>query len=133
MRKAIWMIRNVAIGMVLWATAGAAVAAPIFLATFPFAFNHPIGIDFQDTSGQLIMSVNYFSGEPNNLDLVNATTGAPTQFSNLHGLTNEVKVATVRSSACQGGFIDGEVFTGNGHPGQIVRISANGTSVINPW
>ena len=84
MDKASLMIRKLAIGVLLWATAGAAAATtPIFLANFPFTFNHPIGIDFQDTSGQLIMSVNYFSGAPHNIDLVDATTGAPTQFSTL--------------------------------------------------
>ena len=53
---------------------------------------------------------------PHNLDLVDSTTGAPTQFSTLHGLSNELKIATVRlTAACQGGFVDGEVFTGNGN------------------
>jgi uncharacterized repeat protein (TIGR01451 family) len=142
MRKTSLIIRNLAIGVMLWATAGAALAAPIFLAPFNFTFNHPIGIDFQDitapasactdSAGCLIMSVNYFSGTPHNLDLV-TSAGVPTQFSNLAGLTNELKIATVRASSCQGGFADGEVFTGNGQFGQVVRISPNGSSVINPW
>src|SRR4029434_6419191 len=62
-----------------------------------------------------------------------STTGSPTQFSSLAGLTNELKIATVRFSTCQGGFTSGEVFTGNGDPGQVVRISADGTTVLNPW
>src|SRR5438105_10988815 len=112
------MLRIVGTLAMLWVTAGAAIAAPITLAPFSFTFNHPIGIDFQDTSGQLIMSVNYFNGTPHNLDLVDSTTGFPTQFSSLSGLTNELKIATVRISTCQGGFAAGEVFTGNGNPGQ---------------
>jgi uncharacterized repeat protein (TIGR01451 family) len=128
------MIRNLTIGVaLLTATTGAAFAAAITLAPFVFTFNNPIGIDFQDTSGQLIMSVNYFTGEPHNLDLVDSTTGAPTQFSTLHGLTNELKIATVRASNCQDGFAAGEVFTGNGNPGQIVRIGASGSPISNPW
>jgi hypothetical protein len=45
----------------------------------------------------------------------------------------EVKIATVRSGPHQGGFAVGEVFTGNGQPGQIVRISPDGATVQNPW
>jgi hypothetical protein len=39
----------------------------------------------------------------------------------------------VRSGPHQGGFAVGEVFTGNGQPGQIVRISPDGSTVQNPW
>jgi hypothetical protein len=42
------MIRNLAIGVVLWATAGIVLAAPrIILTPFPFTVHTPIGIDFQ--------------------------------------------------------------------------------------
>jgi uncharacterized repeat protein (TIGR01451 family) len=129
MRQAI--LRVVVTLAMLWVSAGTAVAAPITLTPFSFTFNHPVGIDFQDTSGQLIMSVNYFSGTPHNLDLVDSTTGSPTQFSTLSGLTDELKIATVRTSSCQGGFTAGEVFTGNGNPGEIVRLGPTGT-LFNP-
>src|SRR5262249_16199637 len=112
---------------------GAALAQQLTLAPFNFTFNNPIGIDFQDTSYMLIMSVNYFPGTPHNLDLVDPTTGGPTEFTNISGLTNELKIATVRASTCMGGFADGEVFTGNGIAGQVTRISANGLTVLNPW
>jgi hypothetical protein len=110
-----------------------ALATDLNLQPFNFTFNNPIGIDFHEPTGQLIMSVNYPTGVPNNLNLVDSTTGAPSVFSALAGLTEELKIATVRASNCQGGFTVGEVFTGNGTPGQVVRISANGTVVQNPW
>jgi len=137
MHRAVMMIRNLAIGVAVWATAGIAAATTINLQPFAFTFNNPIGIDFQDTpcpfdpNGCLIMSVNYFLGNPHNLDLVDPTSGAPVQFSTLAGLENEVKVATVRAGACHPGFADGEVFTGNGNPGQIIRIGPTGT-LFNP-
>ena len=131
MPKAVFSVISSALALMAWSAT--AVAAPINLAPFAFIFNHPIGIDFQDTSGQLIMSVNFFNGTPHNLDLVDSITGTPTPFSNLAGLTNELKIATVRNSGCQGGFTAGEVFTGNGNNGEVVRISADGMTVVNPW
>src|SRR5437867_12066252 len=121
MHNAISMIRNLAIGAALWATAGAALATLTLSPFTGFVFNTPIGIDFHEETGtfapgRLLMSVNYSTGLPNNLDLVSAG-GTPTQFSSLAGLTNEVKVATVRAGSCQGGFAVGEAFTGNGNPG----------------
>src|SRR5437867_8846626 len=115
----------------LWASAGMALA--ITLTAFPTNFNSPIGIDWYEPTSMLIMSVNYPTGSPNNLDLVDPTNGNHTQYSLLANLTNEVKVATVRGGACQGGFLVGEAFTGNGSPGQIVRIGSGGAPVLNPW
>src|SRR6266404_583307 len=135
MRKAILMIRNLAIGMALWATAGAVVAADVNLSPSVVGFNSPIGIDFQEPSGKLVLSAFYPGGLPNNLELADPTTGVKTPFSALAGLTNELKIATVRASACLAGsgFVQDEVFTGNGNPGQIVRIGPLGTPVQNPW
>jgi hypothetical protein len=66
-----------------------------------FLFNNPIGIDFHEPNGgNLIMSVNWFDGAPNNLDLVNVTTKEVSQFSVLANLTDELKIATQRTSAC---------------------------------
>ncbi len=133
MRKVMLKLRDIAIVVALSSSAATAFAVDLNLTPFTgFAFNTPIGIDFHEPTGKLIMSVNYPSGSPNNLDLV-ASTGTPTQFSSLANLTNEVKIATVRAGTCQGGFTVGEVFTGNGNTGQIVRISADGLTVQNPW
>src|SRR5256885_12587409 len=51
------------------------------LVTVPAAFPNPIGIDFQDTSGTLLATVNYPSGSPNNFDQINPVTGTLTPFS----------------------------------------------------
>jgi uncharacterized repeat protein (TIGR01451 family) len=127
------MIRAAIAAALIWVSAGTASAQDLTLTNSAVGFNQPIGIDFHEPTGKLIMSVNYPSGMPNNLDLVDPVTGTRSQFSALVGLINELKVATVRQTACQGGFAVGEVFTGNGNPGGIVRISSDGTSVQNPW
>src|SRR5438132_3807528 len=112
-------------------------ASPVTLTTFISGvdFNNPIGIDFDEPTAKLIASVHFPTGLPHNLELIDVGTATASQFSSLAGLTEELKIATVRNSACQvaSGFAIGEVFTGNGIPGQIVRISADGTVVQNPW
>jgi len=115
------------------ALAAPASAVDVTLGTSNVGFSTPIGIDWYEPTSKLILSVNYPLGTPNNLDLIDPTTGTSAQFSTLAGLTNELKIATVRSSACQGGFNVGEVFTGNGIAGQVVRISADGGTIQNPW
>ncbi len=135
MHEARLMIRNLAMGVALWATAGT--VAAITLTPFASTFQTPIGIDWYEPTGQLIMSVNYPSGTPNNLDLVSVGSGAHTNYSTLAGLTNELKVATVRAGSCQGGFAVGDAFTGNGNPGQIVKIPFASPGIagvpLNPW
>ncbi|MGC6509345.1 MAG: hypothetical protein ACON4U_13075 [Myxococcota bacterium] len=95
------------------------------------SFNNPIGIDFHEYSNTVVMSVNYSSGNPNALETVEFD-GSHQQFSNINSLSNEVKIATVRSGNPQP-FMAGELFVGNGVDGQIVRISADGTTYTNPW
>lgn len=119
--------------LLLLGCAGTALAVDLNLTNSVVGFHNPIGIDFQDISGKLILTANYPTGVPNNLELVDPATGVAVPFSGLVGLTNELKVATVRAGTCQGGFPAGESFTGNGTPGQLVRISANGATVQNPW
>jgi hypothetical protein len=114
----------------LGATAGTASA--VTLTPLSTGFNSPIGIDYHEPSKKVIMSVNYPTGEPYNFELVGAD-GGRTQFSAIHGLTDELKLATVRGGPCQGGFATGELFTGNGIPGQVVRVSADGSAIRNPW
>ena len=119
--------------LLLLGSAGAASAVDLNLTNSVVGFHNPVGIDFQDISGKLILTANYPTGLPDNLELVDPGTGVAVPFSSLVGLTNELKVATVRAGNCQGGFTAGESFTGNGNLGQIVRISANGATVQNPW
>ncbi len=126
--------RLLAAGLAVFGSFGlrAAVAQAILLSPVATGFNNPIGIDHHSPSGKLILSVNFPSGLPNNFELV-GPDGSRTPFSNIQGLTDEVKIATVRGGDCQGGFAVGELFTGTGVPGVIARIAPDGSSVLNPW
>ncbi len=111
-------------------------AVPAFAITLtqistPFPF--PIGIDHHEegATDKVAISVNYPSGNPHALRLVDAL-GNQAQFSALSGVSDEVKIATVRSGNT-GGFTPGDLFVGNGVDGQIVRISNNGATITNPW
>ncbi len=95
-------------------------------------FNGPVSIDYHEPSNDVAVSVNYPSGEPHNFELIDSD-GSHQQLSTVHGFDDEVKVATVRSSSCQGGFTPGEVFSGTGAPGVVARISPDGSTVENPW
>ena len=106
--------------------------AQIPLTPVATGFNNPIGIDHHSPSGKLVLSVNFPTGLPNNFELV-GPDGSRTQFSDIQGLTDEVKIAIVRSGPCQGGFAVGELFTGTGVPGVIARIKSDGSAVQNPW
>ena len=104
----------------------------VTLSPIATGFNNPIGIDYHEPTDRVVLSVNYPSGTPNNFELV-AQDGTRTPFSSLSGFTDEVKIATVRGGPHQGGFTVGELFTGNGNPGEIVRISPDGSAAQNPW
>ena len=58
--------------------------------------------------------------------------GVQTLFSNVSGVTDEIKIAVVRSGN-KAGFIAGDLFTGNGAGGEIMRISDSGNTVIKTW
>lgn len=94
-------------------------------------FNSPIGIDFHEPTETVVMSVHYSSGDPYNFERVEAD-GSHVRFSDVAYFTNEVKIATARSGGSTG-FPTGEFFVGNGNDGEIVRISADGGTVTNPW
>lgn len=96
------------------------------------AFNTPIGIDFHEPTHSVVMSVNYGTGGvPQNFDRI-LFDGTHAAFSTYSGLTDEVKIATARSGN-PGNIPAGTLFTGNGIDGQIVRISADGSVIDNPW
>ena len=110
---------------------------PLFPTLIPIStgFNNPVGVDYHQPTNKVVMSVNYSNGLPHNFELV-AQDGSRTQFSNVSGLTDEVYIATARDEGggkSIGGFIAGEMFTGSGVPGVIVRISPDGNTVRNPW
>ena len=94
-------------------------------------FRSPIGIDYYEPTKELILSANYPTGTPHNLEIV-AGDGTHTGYSSLSGLTDELKIATVRSGYTTG-FAVGTVFTGNGLDGEIVKVDPGGGTVSNPW
>lgn len=106
--------------------------SPVTLVPIVTGLSAPIGIDYHEPTGKLVMSVNYPTGQPHNFVLV-ADDGTLTQFSAASGFTEEIKVATVRGGSHQGGFAVGEVFSGTGVPGAVARISPDGSTVQNPW
>ena len=95
-------------------------------------FNNPIGVDYHEPTNSVILSANYSGGLPSNLERVQFD-GSHVQYSGLAGLTDELKIATVRSAFNPGGFVVGDVFSGNGQDGQIVRVTDGGATVVNPW
>jgi hypothetical protein len=105
---------------------------PITLVAISTTFNTPIGIDYHEPTDTVIMSVNYGTGgTPLNFEIVHAD-GSHEAFSAFNGLTDELKLATARSGN-PSGIPAGTLYTGNGIDGQMVRISADGTTIDNPW
>src|SRR5262249_15066146 len=61
---------------------------------------------------------------------------AHASFSNLSGITGELKIATARDDGfgvSLGGFKPGELFTGTDAPGAVARIASDGATLQNPW
>ena len=90
-----------------------------------------IGVDYHEPTNSLIVSVNYSSGEPHNFELVHFD-GTHMPFGMISGIGGEVMTATARTGSAPG-FEVGELFVGNNAPGQIARIAADGSSLMNPW
>ncbi|MCC7338411.1 MAG: putative Ig domain-containing protein [Pirellulaceae bacterium] len=99
--------------------------------TISTPFNSPIGIDHHASTDSVVVSVNYSSGTPVTFERIDSQ-GNHTPFSDVSGVGDEVKIATVRLGNV-GGFTAGDLFSGNGVDGEILRISADGSQVDNPW
>jgi hypothetical protein len=110
--------------------ANTASADLITLANTATGFNSPIGVDYHAPTNGLVLSANYPTGNPNALDLV-APNGMQSMFSSLSNVGDEIYLASPRTTA--NGFIAGQVYTGDGIAGQIVRISPDGSVVNQPW
>jgi hypothetical protein len=98
-------------------------------------FNGIIGISHHQPTDKLLSSTFSPSGQPNNFDLI-AADGTHTEFSNVAGISGELRIATARDDGqgtSLGGFTPGELFTGTSVPGAIARITADGSSIQNPW
>lgn len=104
---------------------------PITLTAISTPFSSPIGIDFHEPTKSVVLSANYPSGLPSNIERIDKD-GMHFAFSSLSGYTDEVKIATVRSGN-MGGFTTGQLFIGNGIDSQLVRVSPDGSVVENPW
>ena len=68
---------------------------PVTLTPIATGFNNPIGIDYHEPTDQVILSVNYPTGQPSNFELV-ARDGTRQPFTTISGFTDEVKIATVQ-------------------------------------
>jgi hypothetical protein len=97
------------------------------------AVNGPDGLDYSPTTHSLISSCNHPSiqgdGEPFNFERI-FTNGVSTNvfvtnWSGIHGMTDEIKLATVKTSAA--GFTAGDMYFGTGVNGIIGKLSADGT------
>jgi RHS repeat-associated protein len=107
----------------------------IALTTLATSFSNAVGMDYYAPTSQLAVSVNYPTGQPRNLELI-GTDGTHTALSNLAGLSSKLKIAAARDDGggfSRGGFRAGELFTGTATAAVIARISADGSSVQNPW
>lgn len=89
---------------------------------------NPVGIDYLSQSNSLLISVNFNGGEPNSFDLLNSN-GVLKAWSGIHGLPDEVKVATVKATA--NGLNAGDVYFGSDV--NIGWLSANGASSNLIW
>jgi hypothetical protein len=110
--------------------------------TPPGALDGLIAVDYQETSDSVIASVHSTNGLPNNFVKI-SRTGVVTQFSSASGFPEEVYIAIAPSQNCSGtglslgGFTVGDVFAGSGFGtgsgATIARISADGTTIQNPF
>jgi len=116
-------------------------AAPASALTLDFTvlstnFNFPITLDYFEPNNSLVATAHYPSGTPRNFELI-APNGAHSPFSTLSGIADEVRMASVRSTARGGfagtGFAAGTVFAGNGVDGQIVMIAPDGSTAPTPF
>ncbi len=118
-----------AFGLTATPALAAGLITPVDIAT---NFNGPIGVDYYQPTNEMLLSANYSSGQPFTFNVVHAD-GTHTQFSAVSGLTDEVYLAAIRSSACMGGFTTGDVFVGTGTGGEIGKITNGGATFIQHW
>jgi RHS repeat-associated protein len=102
---------------------------PVHLISLGTGLSANGGIDYYPPDNSVVISVN--SGDGHNFDEVFAD-GTNRQFSDISGLTDEVKIATVRPGDTAG-FLPGDFFVGTGTPGEIARVTDGGKTLIRPW
>jgi hypothetical protein len=104
-------------------------AQQIRLHELPGVFEAPNGIDFHHGLRKLIVSEHYPLGAPHDLEQV-GIDGLPIPYSPLRLGTDELKLAIAHTGSA---FPQDTLFAGNGRDGEILRISPDGATVINPW
>ncbi|MHC5538982.1 putative Ig domain-containing protein, partial [Singulisphaera rosea] len=108
------------------------VPGQVSLSPINTGLSQPTGIAYDESLNSLIVSVNSNTdGTPNNFARI-ASDGSASTFSDVHGLTDEIEIASARSGNL-GGFTPGDLFTGNGADGQVSRITDNGQTLIKDW
>lgn len=104
---------------------------PINLVPLDTPWQDDISLEYHQPTNSVIASINYGAGgQPRTFTRILAD-GTQVPFSNAAGLTDEVIMTAARPGNL-GGFAAGDVFAGNGQPGQIARVS-DGVDVANPW
>jgi len=99
------------------------------------AFNNHTGIDYHQRTRKVVVSANSTTGQPNNFELIQAD-GAHANFSNVSGVSGELKIATARDDGfgvSLAGFKPGDLFTSTDAPGVVARVASDGGTVQNPW
>ncbi len=94
----------------------------------------PADVDFNPANQSLIVSVNAYhidDGEMSNNFVRIDATGVITPWSGVRGLHDEVKLATVKTTA--NGFTAGDMFFSTDVPGQIGWVSADGSAWTTNW
>jgi len=99
------------------------------------AFNNHTGIDYHQRTRKVVVSANSTTGQPNNFELIQAD-GVHANFSNVSGVSGELKIATARDDGfgvSLAGFKPGDLFTSTDAPGVVARVASDGGTVQNPW
>lgn len=95
----------------------------------------PTGMDYHPLKQSVIVSINRsYSGLPNNFVRLYTNSVGALVVSNWSGISNlidEVKIATVKTSA--NGFAEGDMYFGTGTNGVIGWLSADGTAWNLNW
>jgi hypothetical protein len=99
------------------------------LTNYVASLTEPVGIDYHSPSNSLIVSVNcpiaLAPPDTNNFVRI-ASNGSVSQWSAAHGMNQELKLATVKTTA--NGFTNGWSYFGTDIAGKVGRISADGSS-----
>jgi hypothetical protein len=116
---------GVTIGPVPWSV------PPINLTAIPTTFDGMMGVDYHEPTNTLVVSVNNGTGLPLDYERIKVD-GTHVPFSNASGFTDEEVIYSVRSGSAAGWTV-GDLFSGNGQGGQIVKLGNGGNAVLNPW